>query len=321
MLSGDRSGANAIRLELFGPDGRLVARHETTLANALEGDRLQLEIPLRDAPRWSPETPILHRAELTLLQDGLLIDRVDTRFGVRTIEIRGHEFIVNGVKYFINGYGDDAVFVDTIAPPSDKQFYLDRLKVAKSYGFNFVRHHSHFMPPEYYEACDEIGMFVSPELPIAYPRYYDRAKGRALDLYRQEWAGAIVRYRNHPSIFNWCMGNELWEGIAIGPELYAMAKELDPTRAVLDSDGIFPPGFIDGTKDRPTKDYLTVMFDILTTPLENPRKFDTGVPLKPIVTHEEGNFAFFPKLDEVPLYENTPFKPFWLTSTRDRVAR
>src|SRR5690606_10823451 len=140
-LSGDRSGATAIRLDLFGPDGRAVARHETALANALESDRLQLEIPLRDAPRWSPETPVLHRAELTLLRDGRPIDRVDTRFGVRTIEIRGHEFIVNGVKYFINGYGDDAVFVDTIAPPSDKQFYLDRLKVAKSYGFNFVRHH------------------------------------------------------------------------------------------------------------------------------------------------------------------------------------
>jgi hypothetical protein len=320
-LNGAAAAVEAVRLEIFGPDGSRAAFHEVPLANALAGGRVRIEVPLPGAPRWSPESPVLHRAELTLLRAGQAADRLATRFGVRTIEIRGHDFYVNGRKYFLNGYGDDAVFVDTIAPPSDKQVYLERLKVAKSYGFNFVRHHSHFMPPEYYEACDEIGMFVSPELPIAYPRYYERAKGKALDLYRQEWAGAITRYRNHPSIFNWCMGNELWEGIALGPELYALAKQLDPTRAVLDTDGIFPPGFIDGTKDRATKDYLTVMFDILTTPLENPRKFDTGVPLKPIVTHEEGNFAFFPQLDEIPLYADKPFKPFWLTSTRDRIAR
>lgn len=320
-LSGAAGTADTVRLDVFAPDGRKAAERQVPLHQVLTNDRIELVVELPDAPRWTPETPHLHRARLTLLDGNRTVDVVETRFGMRSIEIRGTDFHVNGTKYYLNGYGDDAVYPDTIAPPSDKQFYLDRLRVAKSYGFNFVRHHSHFLPPEYYEACDEIGMFVSPELPIAYMRYYNRAKGAARDTYRREWAGAILRYRNHPSIFDWCMGNELWGGVDLAPELYNLAKRLDPTRPVIDTDGVFPAGFIDGTKDRATVDFYTVMFGILTTPLENPDKFKTGTPLKPVITHEEGNFVTFPRLDSIPLYDQSPFKPFWLTVARDKIAR
>lgn len=320
-LGGAAGTADTVRLEVFGPDGREAARLETPLARVLTNGRIELAADLPGAPRWTPETPLLHRARLTLLAGDRPVDAVETRFGMRSIEIRGTDFYVNGTKYYLNGYGDDAVYPETIAPPSDKQFYLDRLKVAKSYGFNYVRHHSHFLPPEYYEACDELGMFVSPELPIAYMRYYNRAKGKARDLYRSEWAGAIIRYRNHPSIFDWCIGNELWNGVDLAPELYNTAKQLDPTRPVIDSDGVFPPGFTDGTGDRATMDFYTVMFEILTSPLENPGKFKTGTPQKPVITHEEGNFVSFPRLDSIPLYDKTPFKPFWLTVARDKIAK
>jgi len=108
------------------------------------------------------------------------------------------------------------------------------------------------------------------------------------------------------------MGNEQWEGMPrVGPDLYRIAKELDTTRPVIDSDGISSWGFFDGTRDRPTLDFYTVMFDILTTPFDNPDKFKTGKPLKPIITHEEGNFVHFPQLDEIELFGGT-FKPFWL---------
>ncbi len=319
-VSGAAGGADTVRLEVFGPDGNQAATSELLLIRAFAGERLEISAGLPGAPRWTPESPKLHRGRLTLLQGQQVVDTIETRFGMRSIEIRGSDFYVNGIKYYLNGYGDDAVYVETIAPPSDKQFYLDRLKVAKNYGFNFVRHHSHFVNPEYYEACDEIGMFVSPELPIAYPRFYNRAKGVGRDLYLKEWSVAIIRYRNHPSIFDWCVGNELWDGVDLAPQFMNVARKLDPTRPFVDSDGLFPPGFIDGTKDRPTLDFYSVMFEILTLPLENPDKFATGTPLKPIVGHEEGNFVHFPRLDSIPLYDKTPFKPFWLTVARDKIA-
>jgi hypothetical protein len=319
-LNGSRDAADGIRLEVFAPDGQKVTDRESALGEVLVNDRVELRADLPGAPLWSPESPQLHMAKLTLLKQTQPLDSQEATFGVRSIEVRGSDFIVNGKKYFLNGYGDDAVYPKTIAPPSDKQFYIDRLKVAKSFGFNFVRHHSHFLPPEYYAACDEVGMFVTPELPIAYQRYYNRAKGQARELYKKEWAGAILRYRNHPSIFDWCMGNEMWDSVDLAPDLYALAKKLDPMKLVIDSDGLFPPGFIDGMKDRATLDYYPVMFDILTMPLDNPEKFRTGVPLKPIVTHEEGNFVHFPQLDSIELYRDD-FKPFWLTVARDKIAK
>ncbi|MBI5091751.1 MAG: hypothetical protein HZB26_04820 [Candidatus Hydrogenedentes bacterium] len=318
-IGGEAARASAAKLDVLDADGASVATRQINLGN--DGSiRADLELP--KARTWTPESPYLYAAELTLLDaSGNALDRVRDRFGVRSIELCGTDFLVNGVKYYLAGYGDDCVYPDTIAPPADKQFYIDRLRVAKSYGFNYVRHHSHFVAPEYYEACDEVGMFVSPELPIAYPRFYERAHGAAIELYKTEWSAAIRRYRNHPSIFDWCMANEQWEGMPrVGPDLYRIAKELDTTRPVIDSDGVFSTGFIDGTKDRPTLDFLPVMFGILTSPLDNPDKFKTGKPLKPMITHEEGNYTHFPRLDEIDLYRTT-FKPFWLTDCRDRVAR
>ncbi len=309
-----------VRAEVLDAKGRMVA---TKVESLTKGEEVRVSLDLPGARLWTPETPYLYTARLTLLDDAMAeIDQLQHRFGVRTIEVRGTDFFVNGVKRYLNGYGDDCVYPDTIAPPACKQFYLDRLRVAKSYGFNYVRHHSHFVAPEYYEACDELGMFVSPELPIGYPAFYARAlkSPQAMELYRTEWTALLKRYRNHASIFDWCMCNEVWEGMTeLAPGLYNIAKELDPSRPVIDSDGLFMPGFIDGTKDRPTLDFYTVMFDIISSPLDKPDKFKTGKPLKPIVTHEEGNFVHFPRLDQIALYKT--FKPFWLTDARDRVER
>jgi beta-galactosidase len=318
-VQGESSRATNIQVTVSDADGGVVVSNTRKIA---PGEPISADIELAGAQLWTPETPYLYTARVVLLDsEGATLDHVETRFGVRSIEVRGTDFYVNGVKYYLAGYGDDCVYPDTIAPPADKQFYVDRLRVARSYGFNYVRHHSHFVAPEYYEACDEVGMFVSPELPIAYPRFYDRAHGKALELYKTEWTAAIKRYRNHPSIFDWCMSNELWEGMPrVGEDLYRIAKELDSTRPVIDSDGLFQPGFSDGTKDRSTLDFLTVMFDILTTPLDNPEKFKTGTPLKPMISHETGNYVHFPRFDEIDLFQTT-FKPFWLTDARDRVAK
>ena len=36
-----------------------------------------------------------------------------------------------------------------------------------------------------------------------------------LPAYKAGWAAAITRHRNHPSIFDWCMGNEGWGKMVI----------------------------------------------------------------------------------------------------------
>ncbi len=319
-LNGDDSLPDEVKLDILDATAKVVFSKKNAIKQRLGSpDKMVFDACLPEAELWTTGRPYLYTARLSLLGQGKVLDHVETRFGLRIIEFQGTDILVNGKKVFLSGYGDDGVYPRTMVGPSDKGFYLENLKVAKSYGFNYVRHHSHFMPPEYYEACDEVGMFVSPELPIAYAFYYSRAGEAALELYKTEWIAAVKRYRNHPSIFNWGMGNEMRRGIPLGAELYKLAKELDPGRPVIDTDGLLPiHGFGTGDADRDTLDFFTVQFNVFTTPLDNPGKFSTGHPKKPMIAHEMGNYITFPRLDVIDSFQHN-IKPFWLTPLRDRL--
>ena len=306
-INGKADGAT-LRIEVLDADGRVAA----------QGAGPRIEIP--GAKLWSPNHPDLYTARLSLVRGDEVLDSVETRFGLRVIEIKGPHILLNGKRVFLHGYGDDGVYPETMAAPSDKAVYLKRLKLIKSYGFNYVRHHSHFLPPEYYDAADEVGMLISPELPIAYLNYYQRAKGPALDLYRQEWAAVIRRFRNHPCILDWCMGNEMWNGVALAPDLYRIAKELDPTRPVIDSNGLSGGGWLDSKRDRATLDFFVYMFDLRHTPLEMPNRHRFGEPKKPVISHEMGNFITFPRLDQIQAFQHN-FKPFWLTPAKEKMEK
>ena len=279
---------------------------------------LAVRAEMPGARHWWPEEPNLYVARLELLQAGVVIDQVEVPFGVREIRIEGHDFYLNGKKLFLRGYGDDCIYPETMAPPTDKEVYRRKLQAAKDCGFNFVRHHSHFLPPEYYEAADEVGMLISPELPIAYQEYYAKAAGPALELYQTEWAAAIKRLRNHPCIFDWCMGNELYNSTPISPELYRTAKALDPTRPVIDSDGLSGNLAAQGP-DRPTLDFYSVQFDENTLPLDNPAKHHLNAPpKKPVISHETGNYVTVPRRDLIEQFKDN-FKPFWLEPFRAKL--
>jgi len=317
---GKADGA-AVRMEVLDAAGEAVATETTLLKGSPKAGRaVEIAARIPRAKLWSPSAPYLYTARLSLVDGPRTIDSIETRFGLREIRIDGPHILLNGSRIFLHGYGDDSVYPETVAPPTDKAAYVKRLKLAREYGFNHVRHHSHFLPVEYYEAADEVGMLVSPELPIAYMDYYRRAKGAALELYKTEWSSAIRRLRNHPSILDWCMGNEFWHGLPIAPQLYRIAKSLDPTRPVIDSDGLFAREILAGKHDRPTLDWYFVMFDIKNLPLDRPDKHKFPRPKKPVISHETGNYGTFPRLDLIEQFTHN-FKPFWLTPVRDRLKK
>ncbi len=321
-VAGDRATVDRMTLELFSRDGARIATWYASLAETVSADgQFSLGVVVPGASVWSPASPYLYRFRLSLYRGETVVDRVETRFGFRRIHFRGDEIYLNGKKIFLRGYGDDSVYPQTMAAPSDKELYLARLKLAREYGFNYVRHHSTILPPEYYEAADEAGMLVSAEFPIAYLSYYQRASGPALELYKSEWAAVIRRLRNHPCIFNWCMGNELWDSIPIASDLYRLARDLDSSRPVIDSDGLRIPPFVRGPGDRATLDFFPALFDEWSLPLDAPGKyaFDT-VPKKPVLSHETGNYATFPRLGQIAQFKDN-FKPFWLTNARARLEK
>jgi len=319
VLAGKAIGDAGLRLEVLDADGKAVATGVMSFTGPLKAGRtVEIAVKIPRAKLWSPNTPHLYTARLSLVKGARTLDSIQTRFGLREITIEGPHVLLNGRKIFLHGYGDDSVYPETLAPPTDKAAYVKRLKLAREYGFNYVRHHSHFLPVEYYDAADEVGMLVSPELPIAYLNYYRRAKAPALELYKTEWSSVIRRLRNHPSILDWCMGNEMWDAVPISPALYRIAKRLDPTRPVIDSNGLRGTGWLHGRADRATLDFYLVLFQIHHLPLDRPNKHTfpaPGKPAKPVISHETGNYGTFPRLDLIEKFTHN-VKPFWLTPVR-----
>ncbi len=320
-IEGTPPEGTTLQLEILDRSGNVVSQTEgASLVPAVAGQSAAAELELPGAGLWTPDTPTLYVARLSLRQGGALLDTCETRFGFRQITLDGERILLNGERIFLRGYGDDAIYPATMAAPSAEAVYRKKVALAKECGFNHVRHHSHMLPPEYYDVCDELGLLVSAEFPIAYQQFYARAKAPALDLYKSEWVAVIRRLRNHPSILDWCMGNEMYEGVPLAPELYRIAKELDRTRPVVDSDGLPPSGFTEGTRDRDTLDLYFTQFDVFNTPLDIPDLYACPAPRKPVISHETGNYVTFPRLDQIDLFQNN-FKPFWLTAAREKVQR
>ena len=162
-----------------------------------------MDIP--NARLWTPDTPHLYTARVKLLQGERVLDELSVRFGMREITADGRKLFLNGKPLFLAGYGDDTTYPLTGMMPWDKETYLKQLRLMRSLGFNFVRHHSCTPHDEYFEAADEVGMLVQPEAGMAYDKFWPKAHG----LFAKEWPHIVRAFRNHPSVWAWCTGNEL----------------------------------------------------------------------------------------------------------------
>jgi hypothetical protein len=111
-------------------------------------------------------------------------------------------------------------------------------------------------------------------------------------------------------------------------QLYAMAKELDPLRFVIASDGGVPypsadfhgnPSWMRPYRKNETEDFYSKGLPLTPSLHHSPR------PDRPLLGHEEGNFNTFPRLlkaigDLTPPGKASKFlKPFWLTGARDHL--
>ena len=198
---------------------------------------LDLAVPVTLDPfrPWSPEEPNLYRADITLEVGGQATDGWVERFGVRKWEVRGGSFYLNNQKYFVRGYGDDYIYPLTLASPASRELHRQHLELAKSYGFAYVRHHTHCELPEFYEAADEVGIMVQPELP-----YYGPKPSAAADGYfkpKEDLTELYTHYRRYVSLATYCTGNEGHLGSPLDREVYQLAKRLDPSRLALHQDG------------------------------------------------------------------------------------
>jgi beta-galactosidase len=175
---------------------------------------------------WSPETPTLYSAVVTVESDGKTADAEEHTFGIRSIRFDVDKgFFLNGKSVKIKGTCNHQDHAGVGAALPDRMQYY-RLGVLKEMGSNAVRT-SHNMPtPAWVEACDRMGMMMMCETRMESSNPEGLAQLETM----------IKRYRNSPAIVIWSMGNEenVLQAQALGERvmatMVARSHQLDPTR-------------------------------------------------------------------------------------------
>lgn len=189
-----------IHTVLFDSKGKKVA--ETTAPVKVGSDWTTLNLNVTNPALWTAETPNLYRAEFTLLnKNGEELHHENTKFGFRTIEVRKSDGLyINGKKILVKGVNRHS-FRPESGRTLNKKANIEDVLLIKSMNMNAVRLSHYPADPEFFEACDSLGLYVMDELGGWHGKY-DTPTGIKLI------GEMIPRDVNHPSIIWWSNGNE-----------------------------------------------------------------------------------------------------------------
>ena len=191
--------------------------------------------------RWRVRTPKLWSAETPNLY-ALVTEGLSFSLGFREVEItepanpRDRTFLLNGQPVKLNGV-NRAEVDPTYGHHCPTARLRQDLELIKKGNFNHIRNSHCPQPDEFYDLCDEIGIYVMDEANLeAHGMGYDkrfslgsRPEWRAAHLARQE--AMVNRNRNHPCVIMWSLGNEAGTGDNF-KACYEWIKRTDPTRPV-----------------------------------------------------------------------------------------
>lgn len=190
---------------------------------------------------WTPWNPNLIDVRVTLIQDELEVDTVDTYFGMRKIHKEGDKIFFNNNQFYQRLVLDQGYWLDSLMTPPSNEAIKKDVELTKAMGFNGARKHQKIDDPRYYYWADKLGLVVWGELPSAFD-FTAESRKRLMD----EMYAFIQRDYNHPCIICWVPFNESWGIPSIADNeqqrnyaraVYYMIKGEDTTRLISSNDG------------------------------------------------------------------------------------
>lgn len=259
----------SLRAELFDPAGNAVwagpvesAQVFGMFGNFSDPARLccRARVELLDVAKWSAESPNLYTLTLELIDaGGGVVDATGVRIGFRRYELGDRAFLVNGRPVRICGVNRHDHH-DTLGKAVPYEILKLDLVMMKRFNVNAVRTSHYPNAPEFYDLCDELGLYVVDETNLEHHAYYN-------DFCRNPgWAPAFVdravrmveRDKNHASIYAWSLGNES----GLGANHAAMAGYIrfrDHSR-LLHYEGAMRNNWRDGVPDEFVTDFINPMY-------------------------------------------------------------
>ena len=157
---------------------------------------------------WSIDRPALYTAEVMLVKDGVEVDRVSRRFGIRTVEFdAAYGFKLNGRKVFLKGMSNHHD-LGALGAAAYRRAIRRQIETMKRFGYNAIRCSHNPYSEDLYDLADEMGLLVVDELVDKWGR--ENMCGRPMcECFFDRITEWVRRDRNHPSVILWSLGNEM----------------------------------------------------------------------------------------------------------------
>jgi len=193
--------------------------------------------------QWSAESPTLYFLIVSFPGS----EAVRLQVGFRTVEIRQGRLLLNGKELTIRGvnrHEHDPLKGHYVT----REACIEDIRLMKLHNFNAVRcsHYPH--DPEWYDLCDEYGIYIVNDANLeSHGVDFDWKKTLGN---KPEWGDAHMarvsrmceRDKNHPCVIIWSLGNEAGNGIN-HHRTYMWCKRRDPTRPTQYEHARIEPGW------------------------------------------------------------------------------
>ena len=213
------------QVKIINDSGKIVSESSDS-KNMASGQEIIIEkdLTVPNPYLWGIESPRMYKAIISILKDDKLIDKNTVRFGVRKIKFDVNKgFFLNDVNTAIKGVclHHDGGLVGAAVP---KEVWKRRLQTLRDGGCNAIRISHNPGSNEFLDLCDEMGFLVQDEFFDEWDNPKDKrlnqneqivdSISRGYAQYFQKWAEKDLKntmrsHRNHPSIFQWSIGNEI----------------------------------------------------------------------------------------------------------------
>ena len=205
-----------------------------------------LRVP--SARLWNTQDPHLYPLALTLNDGARVTDSYTLDIGIRTIEVRGDQILLNGQAIKLTGFGKHEDF-----PINGRGFNLPLVirdyELLKWVGANSYRTSHYPYSEEAMQLADKLGFLIIDEIPCVSLSFGDTEELLAARFKQctQQIEELVARDKNHPSVIMWCVANEPMAGNPLAgggspkmteagkqffTKMYAQTRQLDASRPV-----------------------------------------------------------------------------------------
>lgn len=225
------------------------AQGNEVASEVTETGAVTLRVP--DVNLWQPGKGYQYDMRVELYDGDTVGDEYVQKVGIRTVEVRGAEFLINGEPFYFTGFGMHEDHPIVGKQHNDALMIRDD-NLLKWIGANSMRTSHYPYSEEFMDYADEVGLVVIDETPavglnmglgggifgnLGFTTYSDETINDVTqEVHRKEIVDLIARDKNRPSVVIWSIANEPESETDAAYDyfkpLFEAAREADPTRPV-----------------------------------------------------------------------------------------